>query len=176
MNKKIFLLITACMFVVNAFSQIQISNEATKKSFPLVCQGEAASIYVSPAEDLAVKKVADIFMQDIENVTQVKGKVKYSDTFKDKRAIVLATIGKNKWVDKLIKSKKIDVSSIKNGWEQYMIVVLDKVQKNMEQTLLVLGSDKRGTAYGLLSISEKMGYLLSIGGRTFLSNTCRKCI
>ncbi len=157
MNKKIFLLITACMLVVNAFSQIQISNEAIKNSFPLVCQGEATSIYVSPDEDLAVKKVADIFMQDLENVTRVKGKVKYSNTFKDKRAIVLATIGKNKWVDKLIKSKRIDVSSIKNGWEQYMIVVLDKVQKDTEQTLLVLGSDKRGTAYGLLSISEKMG-------------------
>lgn len=157
MNNKILILIAACMSVINAFSQIQISNEATINSFPLVCQGEPTPLYVSPSEDLAVKKVADLFVQDLENVTTVKGNVKYANIIKDKRAIVLATIGKNKWVDRLIKSKKIDVSSIKNGWEQYMIVTLDEPQQGVEQTLLVLGSDKRGAAYGLLSISENMG-------------------
>ena len=53
-------------------------------------------------------------------------------------------------IDKLVKQKKIDVKKVKGQWESYLIDVVDG-------NLVIAGSDKRGTIYGIYDISERIG-------------------
>ncbi len=142
---------------ITCYAQIQVSEKGSPQAFPIVADGKCATVYVSPKEEQLVKKVAEMFTGDIKLVTDIKSETVVKNEVEGENAIVVATIGKNKWVDRLIVQKRIDVSKIKNGWEQYAIQIVEKPQKGIDQALVVVGSDKRGAAYGLLSISEKMG-------------------
>lgn len=157
MMKKIIFIASLAWLSVACPAQIQVSEKASPQAFPIVADGQCASVYVSPKEESLVKKVAGMFTDDVTLVTNAKSKPVVKNEVNDDYVIVVATIGNNKWVDQLIAQKRIDVSKIKKGWEQYVVQVVEKPQKGICQALVVVGSDKRGAAYGLLSVSEKMG-------------------
>ena len=50
----------------------------------------------------------------------------------------------------------IDVSSIKGKWESFLVVATEH-PRHHTPLLLVVGSDRRGTAFGLTSLSEAIG-------------------
>ena len=66
-------------------------------------------------------------------------------------------MGKNKAIDQLVATKRIDVSKVLGGWEQYVIDLVDNPFPGIKKALIVAGSDRRGTAYGMFSISEVIG-------------------
>ena len=64
--------------------------------------------------------------------------------------IVAGTYGKSALVDKLAKKKKIDAGLLKGKTEKYIITLVD-------DQLVIAGSDKRGTIYGVYELSEQLG-------------------
>ncbi|MCL2722162.1 MAG: glycosyl hydrolase 115 family protein [Treponema sp.] len=72
-------------------------------------------------------------------------------------SIIFATIGKSPLVNKLIKEGKYNISSIEGKREVYQIKLLDNVFEGISKTLLICGSDKRGTIYGMFALSEFIG-------------------
>ncbi|KAF2875916.1 hypothetical protein BDV95DRAFT_626300 [Massariosphaeria phaeospora] len=68
--------------------------------------------------------------------------------------IIAGTIGNSSIIDGLISSGQIDVSEVEGKWESYVSTV---VTTNGTQALVIAGSDKRGTIYGLYDISEQIG-------------------
>jgi hypothetical protein len=64
--------------------------------------------------------------------------------------VIFATLGKSRFVDTLINEKKYDSSVISGKREVFNIKFIDN-------TLLVCGSDKRGTIYGMFALSEYIG-------------------
>jgi len=71
--------------------------------------------------------------------------------------IILATIVSNNLVNKLIEEGKIDVKKIKGQWENYLIQTVKKIIAGVDEALVILGSDRRGTAYGAFDISKAIG-------------------
>ena len=53
--------------------------------------------------------------------------------------------------------KKIDVSSIAGKWESFLIQVVAKPLPGVSSALVIAGSDKRGTIYGIYDLSEQIG-------------------
>ncbi|OQP61898.1 hypothetical protein A3860_30940 [Niastella vici] len=49
------------------------------------------------------------------------------------------------------------VNSLKGKWECYGMKAIDKPDNKIAKALVVAGSDMRGTAYGVFSLSEKLG-------------------
>ena len=115
--------------------------------FPLVANGKTATVCVAPTEPVVVQKVARLFAEDVERVTGVKPHLSSKAT---KNSVVIATLGHNAAVDKLVAKGRLDVAAIRGGWEQYVIRVVDG-------QLYIIGSDRRGAAYGVFSLSEAMG-------------------
>ena len=52
---------------------------------------------------------------------------------------------------------KIDTAAIAGSWERYMIEEVNNPVSGIKKAIVVAGSDRRGTAYGLLSISKAIG-------------------
>lgn len=75
------------------------------------------------------------------------------------KAIIAGTIGANgnSVINKLAAEGKIDVSGITGKWECYKLQVVKNPMPNVSEALVIAGSDKRGTIYGIFRISELMG-------------------
>jgi hypothetical protein len=71
--------------------------------------------------------------------------------------IIAGTIGKSTFIDSLVSSSKIDVSAIEGKWESYTSQVISQPVSGVSSALVIAGSDKRGTIYGLYDISEQIG-------------------
>ena len=120
-----------------------------QQEFSIVHQGIAASIIVDNADWKGVIRAAGDLSDDICKVTGVKSNVIESRRMA-KNAIIVGTIGKSRLIGQLIGKRKIDVSQIKGQWESYLIDVVDG-------NLVIAGSDKRGTIYGIYEISRQIG-------------------
>ena len=68
----------------------------------------------------------------------------------NKAAIVFATLGKSAMVDGLVAAGKFDAATIEGKDEVYAIKFIDG-------NLYIIGSDKRGTIYGMFALSEYIG-------------------
>jgi hypothetical protein len=53
--------------------------------------------------------------------------------------------------------KKINLSELNGKWEQFIIQVVEKPFAGVERALVIAGSDKRGTIYGVFELSKQMG-------------------
>lgn len=132
----------------DALPQYILTQEAAS-TFKIVAAGEVASIFVDPSDWKGVLRAAGDLADDIHKVTGVKPPLQMKDHIAGK-SILIGTIGKSQLIDGLIKEKKIDVSAIKGKWESFIIQTVDG-------NLIIAGSDKRGTIYGIYDISEKIG-------------------
>lgn len=127
-----------------------IENKASKNAFSIVANGKSASIYVDDSDWKGVIRAANDLADDVRKVSGIKSEVVEKTAYPSKGVILIGTIGKSKIIDQLIADKKIDVSEIKGQWESFVIQTVDG-------NLIVAGSDKRGTIYGIYDISEKIG-------------------
>ena len=81
-----------------------------------------------------------------------------AQTTKKTLLFICGTVGKSDIINSLSASKKIDVSQVSGKNEVYSFGAIDEINNVAAQTIFVIaGSDKRGTIYGLLHISELLG-------------------
>ena len=147
MKNRLFLLsllwLTAC--TVSAGNQLCVGIQ--QNGFPLFNGVRVAPVFVSPKEPVTVRKAAQLFVDDVQRVTGIRPRLQYSQS---PSSVVIATLGHNSFVDRLVAKGRLDVSSIRGGWEQFVI-------REVDGRLFIVGSDRRGTAYGVFTLSEKMG-------------------
>lgn len=134
-------------YLSNVPQYIRYDNQ--KDAFSIAVNNMAADICISASDHKGVNRAATDLSDDIRKVTGTTAKVITTDKIK-KGAIIIGTIGKSKLIDGLIKNKKLDVTEIKGKWESFVI-------QTIGNNLVVAGSDKRGTIYGIYDISEKIG-------------------
>jgi len=127
-----------------------IQHVTSSNAFAIVANGKATTIYVDDADWKGVIRAANDLSDDVRKVSGIKSEVVEKSQYPAKGAILIGTIGKSKIIDQLIADKKIDVSGVKGQWESFIIQTVDG-------NLIVAGSDKRGTIYGIYDISEKIG-------------------
>ena len=157
MKKATLFLLLFC-FVTTGYSQVTLSDkQQDKKSFPIVTSAAKAVVCYDEADAEVVRRTAGLLVEDVNRVTNKKLKLVSDLPSKQEYIILAGTLGKNKAIDRLVVNKKIDVSRIRNGWEQYAIDLIDNPFPGIKKALVVVGSDRRGTAYGLFSISETIG-------------------
>ena len=131
-------------------SLLALTAMAQDKRFCIVKGGKAATIVVDEKDWKGVLRAANDLGDDVRKVTGTASSVIDNGQMTIDNSIIVGTIGKSKLIDRLIKQKKIDVKQVKEQWESYLIDVVDG-------NLVIAGSDKRGTIYGIYDISERIG-------------------
>ena len=161
MNPKI-LLIFFCLFTfavrVFALGQVQyVEFNSAKDSFPIVEKSAVANLYVDTNDWPGVVRAAGDLQADINRVTGLAPASTHASKSLENNVIIVGTIGKSKIIDELIREKKIDVSEISGKWESFLIQVVPEPLPGVESALVIAGSDKRGTIYGIYDLSEQIG-------------------
>lgn len=126
-----------------------VLHESAPGAFRLAAGGTAASILVSGEDWQGVVRAAGDLGDDVRKVTGTAAQVVTADTPR-RGAIIVGTIGKSPLIDGLVEAGRLNVDGVKGQWESFVIETVDG-------SLVVAGSDKRGTIYGIYDISEKIG-------------------
>ena len=106
-------------------------------------QGEDLTVVFGNKETEVVKTALEIFQKDYARV--FKGEVKLN---REKGSVYIGTLGQGSEAEKL--ADAADIQELRSREEGFLVVLRDG-------NLLVLGSDKRGTAYGILELSRIIG-------------------
>lgn len=151
--------------ILGLFLLASCTNAGTEKEQGITVTHESGKDYVDLTKATVVfdkddwnvvRNAARLFASDVNLVTE-KEITLQNDLPTEGDIVLIGTIGKSKWIDQLAADKKINVSAIKNGWEQFIITTLEHPFKGVDKALVIAGSDRRGTAYGVFSVSEAIG-------------------
>lgn len=124
--------------------------------FDLVANGDAPTIYVDAGDAPVVGIAARAFAQDVERVSGVRPKVS-EEAPKGWLAILAGTIGGSPLIDRLIAERKVAVDRVSGQSEAYTIALVEKPMPGVDRALVIAGADRRGTAFGIFKLSERIG-------------------
>jgi hypothetical protein len=114
-------------------------------------------IAIDTADDVVVRLAASFFAQDVERVTGRKPQVD-SMGGKATEMIIAGTIGRSRLIDRMIAAGKLaDIEKIKGRWEASLWQIVLNPMPGVRKALVIAGSDRRGTAYGFMALSKKIG-------------------
>jgi len=150
-------LLPGSMFAQAPGDKSYITSKSGNGYFPLSLNGRVAPIYAGDAEYPGVILAIKSLQGDITSVTKTSPELLTGKTPNSKEIVLIGTIGKNPVIDKLIKQKKLNVSSIEGKWEAHITQVIDNPLPGVKQALVIVGSDKRGTIYSIYDLSAQIG-------------------
>ena len=134
-----------------------VAETSAPGSVPLVEQKQAATIYLDKGDFPGVLRAAGDLQADVERVSGVKPELKTEGVPTGKTAVIIGTLGKSPLIDGLVKAGKIKTDTIAGKWESFVITTVSRPMPGVDQALVIAGSDRRGTIYGIYEISEQIG-------------------
>jgi hypothetical protein len=134
-----------------------VTSAAGPKRFPLSTLGRSASIQVSNSDYPGVIRAVDNLRSDIERVTGTKPAVTAPDRAGGTEIVIVGTLGKNLLLDSLVTERRLDVRGVAGKWEASVLQVLENPRPGVRRALVIAGSDKRGTIYGVYDLSARIG-------------------
>ncbi|MDP0501543.1 MAG: glycosyl hydrolase 115 family protein [Verrucomicrobiota bacterium JB022] len=134
-----------------------VADGPTDGAFPLVAGEQAATLYVDANDHAGVIRAAGDLQADIERVTDRRPELRTQETPRGQPAVLIGTLGHSTLIDSLARAGKIDTQPIAGQWESFLIATVDDPMPGVEQALVIAGSDKRGTIYGIYEVSEQIG-------------------
>jgi len=133
-----------------------VATNASPGAFPL-CDATPAAIVVETNDWPGVIRAAGDLAEDVKSVAGKPPQIFHWQPVAENRAVIVGTLGKSRLIEQLIRAKKIDPAKIAGQWESYFLQVVPQPLPGMDSALVICGSDKRGTIYGIYDLSEHIG-------------------
>ena len=152
---SLFLGFNAHSYAINP--EKYVVNKGDKANFPLASKGKIASILVSAADFSGVLRVVGHLENDLFKVTNLHSKKINSISDSGDYVVIIGTLGKSEIIDQLVSEGKIDDNQLKGKWEKFTTQIIDNPAKGIKKALVIAGSDKRGTIYGIYDLSSQIG-------------------
>lgn len=162
-NKKIFFVSMALLSSLGMSAADQFVS--FQKGDLLINRDNKVEIYMDANDCKGVSYAANALVKDIIKVSGSKAVLTSDAGLKDKNTtrkdaadknaagkptILVGTIGHSAAIDQLIRQKRISGNLLKGKREKFIITVVDG-------QLVIAGSDRRGTIYGIYELSQQMG-------------------
>jgi hypothetical protein len=125
--------------------------------FTVSANGKSAPLLINSGDWPGVIRTFRDLQSDIQKVTSSLPELYIDRKPKSKEIIIAGTIGKSRLIDDLIKKNKLDVKDISGKWEAFSIQIVNKPLRGIKKALVIAGSDKRGTIYGIYEMSRQIG-------------------
>ncbi len=134
-----------------------VSFDASTPSATLFSGDSAAPIVVDAADWPGVARAAHDLRADVARVGGVSPVLLPAAPESAPFVVLVGTVGRSPLIDGLVKAGKLDVSGIQGRWEAYRIETVAAPLPGIARALVIAGSDKRGTIYGIYELSEQIG-------------------
>lgn len=130
---------------------------SARDSFPLVADDHAATLVTSPADHEVVAIATADLANDIARITGVRPEITATPFPQGGPLVLIGTLGRHPLIDALVATGTLDVGSLAGAWESFVIATLDHPYPGVPSALVIVGSDRRGTAYGVYELSQQIG-------------------
>ncbi len=136
-----------------------VTDQPGSANFPLVAGGSAAPLWYSPDDHAGVIRAIGDLRADVDRVSGLMPALSTAAAgFPPAgRPVIIGTVGHSALIDGLVAADKFDASDLMGKWESFVISVVTQPLPGVDQALVIAGSDKRGTIYGLYELSEQIG-------------------
>lgn len=134
-----------------------VSFDKAEDCFILAENNSAAPLLVSDEDYPAVAGTVFMLKKDISNVTGAEPEVIRDGSFSGGRAVIIGTAGKSPLIDELIYSGKIKASELSGKREKFIICTVEDPLPGIASALVITGSDRLGTIFGMYHLSENIG-------------------
>lgn len=126
--------------------------------FPLFAEGKAADLYVSAADYPQIVRAAGDLQKDVERVTAALPEVKTDTSALGQYAVIIGSVEKSPVIAQLMEQGLLDEAKALSGkFEAFVIKMVENPLPGVKSALVIAGSDKRGTVYGIYDVSEQIG-------------------
>ncbi len=122
--------------------------------FTLIEDGKATPILLDEKDDVGIIIAVKNLQDDFRKVTGRQAELLHS--VRGPRLIVAGSL-ESRFVKELVKAKKIDITSLKGKREKYLMKAVSRPFDGVDEAWVIVGSDKRGTIYGIYELSEQIG-------------------
>ena len=129
--------------------------DSDSSRFILIKNNVPAKILIDDSEDSAVRIAAANLSKDFGRVCGIDAIITPVSPNVG-RPIIAATFG-SKTASSIIKNCKLDEKDLKGKKEKYVMTTLSNPLPGVDEALVILGSDRRGTVYGIYELSEQIG-------------------
>lgn len=156
-KKNLYILAILLLLVfpnaISAFSKEQfVFTQKNASYFPLAVDGKPASILADDSDYKGVLRAVNDLKEDLQKVT---GNTPQQGA--EKFTIIIGTVGKSSLIDQLIQTGKIEAKDLTGKNEKYIIKTILNPTEGIDAALVIAGSDKRGTIYGIYELSSQIG-------------------
>jgi hypothetical protein len=159
-GKSLVALIFLALLASSVFALGQeryVDNAYHAGDFMLVRQKQAARLLVDSNDFAGVVRAVNDLKADIERVTACAPTIANDIKDASVNAVIIGTLGKSEIIDRLVREGKLDASFIAGKWESFLIQVVQSPVPGVESALVIAGSDKRATIFGIYDLSEQIG-------------------
>ncbi|MFO1449010.1 MAG: glycosyl hydrolase 115 family protein [Opitutaceae bacterium] len=138
-------------------SESWVSDLAVAGAFPLAVKSGVAPVWAAPTDWPGVLRAARDLQADVERVTGQRPLLATTTPSAGPAAVLIGTVGRSPLIDGLVASGKLDVTEIRGRWESFLIQTVEQPLPGVARALVIAGSDKRGTIYGIYEVSRQIG-------------------
>jgi hypothetical protein len=125
--------------------------EGENSWLPLVTNGKPVSILYDEADHKGVLRAVNDLKDDFRKVTG------NTPAAGNAYAVIVGTKGKSALIDRLINEGKIKAGELDGKREKYLIQTVASPAEGITSALVIAGSDKRGTIFGIYELSKQIG-------------------
>jgi hypothetical protein len=134
-----------------------IACEKTAGAFPLAVSGRPASLCVSSRDYPGVVRIARLLQADLGRVTGAKPELLTDEPPSDGEIVLIGTLGRHPLIDRLAEEGKFKAADLAGRREMFVLEEVRRPTPDVDRALVIAGSDKRGTLYGMLDLSSRIG-------------------
>ncbi len=151
------LFFASILIVLGIECQAQIvTRQRSTNAVSIVSGGRSTTIQIDKDEYPGVLRAVSSFAEDVQRVTDLKPAI-VNDLPVDGTIVIAGTIGKSKAIDELISKKKVSAEDIIGKWESSFIQTVANPFPGIKEAVVIAGSDKRGTIFGIYELSKQIG-------------------
>src|SRR5205085_6440229 len=134
-----------------------VRAEYHQGDFKLVAGAHAADIFVAPDDYKVAQIAANDLAEDVARVTGRRPELRTETTTLHGPVMLVGTLDQSPVITALIRAGKLDVSRLRGQWESFLIATVPHPLPHVPSGLVIVGSDRRGTAYGVFELSQAIG-------------------
>ncbi|KAA0129564.1 glycosyhydrolase [Chryseobacterium sp. SN22] len=151
------LLITLVFTTIVKAADPFISFVKTENSVVLKEGNSGLTMFSDSDSDKGILHAVANLQSDFQKVTGIQPNLISQNSGVNGMLIIIGEAGKSKTIDALIKAKKIDGNSLKGKNEKFIIQNISNPFPGVSEAVVIAGSDKRGTIYGIYEMSQQIG-------------------
>jgi hypothetical protein len=135
-----------------------VSTQDGLERFVLAEDGRPTPWLVSGDDWPGVMRVAGMLQRDVKLVVGAEPALATSvDELDGNVAVIVGTLDKSPLINDLVSRGKLDARGLVGRWETFVLEVVEQPLPGIDRALVIVGSDKRGTIFGMFDLSAQVG-------------------